>query len=257
MNTAWNPDLYLKLQQERTQPSIDLVSRIELEDPGRIIDIGCGPGNSTRVLRDRWPNAEIIGADNSEQMISVAKRDYPKNHWLLSDARKLSADEDYDLVYSNAAIQWIPDHEALLSHLLGMLRPGGALAVQVPRFGEMPIRRAIITVADRDRWRSAMEGSESALVYYPTEFYYDCLSARCAELSEWTTWYIHEMESHDAIIEMIKSTGMRPFLERLKVKSEKDDFIHEVLQEVRLRYPARPNNRVLFPFIRFFFIAYL
>jgi trans-aconitate 2-methyltransferase len=110
----WNPEQYLKFKNERTQPSIDLVSKIKIDHPKSIIDIGCGPGNSTQVLYQRWPEAEIIGLDSSEQMIKKAREDFPQQKWFLADASGFGSDRTYDLVFSNAALQWVHDHETLL-----------------------------------------------------------------------------------------------------------------------------------------------
>src|SRR6266542_994395 len=113
----WNPDLYLKFNKERIQPSIDLVSRIAINDPKSIIDIGCGPGNSTQILAERWPKARIVGVDNSPAMIEKAKKDYPHQEWCVLDAGKVLILETYDVVFSNATIQWIPDHERLMKRM--------------------------------------------------------------------------------------------------------------------------------------------
>src|SRR5208337_5518052 len=106
--SSWNPELYLKFKNERTRPSIDLVSRIDIEAPERIIDIGCGPGNSTQVLHGRWPLADITGVDKSEEMIKKASGDYPDQKWAVGDASSLKAETPFDVVFSNAALQWIP-----------------------------------------------------------------------------------------------------------------------------------------------------
>ena len=116
--SGWNPDAYLKFEQERTQPSRDLVSRIRLSNLKVIVDIGCGPGNSTHVLRDAWPKAKVIGLDNSKEMINKAKATYPECEWILADAADWQPHQKYDLVFSNATLQWIPNHAMLLSALV-------------------------------------------------------------------------------------------------------------------------------------------
>lgn len=131
-NKDWNPDLYLKFGKERTQPSVDLVSKIELINPSNIIDIGCGPGNSTQILYQRWPNSKILGIDNSEAMIKKAKQDYPSQEWELIDAEKKVIQGKYDIVFSNATIQWIPNHYELFKRLKSNLYENGVLAVQLP-----------------------------------------------------------------------------------------------------------------------------
>ena len=255
MSTTWNPDLYLKFQRERTQPSIDLVSRIELDRPTTIIDIGCGPGNSTSVLASRWPSSAITGVDSSEEMIAKASLDYPDWRWIRVDVRDLPSKPTYDLVYSNAALQWIPDHEALIPHLYGMIREVGAVAVQIPLFEGMPVRRAIAIVSERSPWRALMS-SIPPLVLREARFYYDLLAPVARSIVIWQTAYVHEMESHTSIVEMLKSTALRPYIKRIDDDSDRDLFLNEVTDEVTSIYPAQKNGRVLFPFNRLFFIAY-
>jgi trans-aconitate 2-methyltransferase len=255
MNTTWNPELYLKFQRERIQPSIDLVSRIALDSPATAIDIGCGPGNSTQVIADRWPSCTITGVDSSDEMISKARADFPQRQWLQVDVRDLPSHPSYDLVYSNAVLQWIPDHERLVPHLFGMVREAGALAVQVPLFDGMPARGAIDAVANRSRWSELMSGI-TPLVFHDAGFYYDILSEMTREIVMWQTLYIHEMESHASIVEMMKSTALRPHLSRIETESQQKQFLQQVAEEVASVYPVQRNLRVLFPFHRLFFIAY-
>jgi trans-aconitate 2-methyltransferase len=130
----WNPELYLKFDRERTQPSVDLVTRIDFDHPKKIIDIGCGPGNSTQILVQRWPYAEIIGVDNSPAMIERAKKDYPNQNWRMIDAGRDEIEGNYDIFFSNATIQWIPKHSELLKRFHNLLTDKGLIAIQVPQF---------------------------------------------------------------------------------------------------------------------------
>ncbi|MBN1687021.1 MAG: methyltransferase domain-containing protein [Spirochaetales bacterium] len=255
MSTQWNPDLYLRFQQERTQPSIDLVSRIELDAPRAVVDVGCGPGNSTQVLAKRWPASELTGVDSSEEMTAKARRDYPDRRWIHADVRDLPCEPRYDLVYSNATLQWIPDHETLIPHLFGMVRGPGALAVQIPLQEEMPVRQAIRAVAARARWMGLMAGI-SRLVVGSAGFYYDLLSPVARSVVIWQTAYIHEMDSHASIVTMLESTALRPYLARIDGEPERHEFLQEVTEEVSTTYPVQTNGHVLFPFHRLFFIAY-
>ena len=129
---AWDANLYLKFANERTQPAIDLVSRINLANPQRIIDVGCGPGNSTAILRQRWPGAAVAGLDSSPEMIAAARLANPEQEWILADAGAWQADAPYDLVFSNATLQWLPDHERIVRRLFDQVAAGGALAFQIP-----------------------------------------------------------------------------------------------------------------------------
>jgi trans-aconitate 2-methyltransferase len=188
-------------------------------------------------------------------MIAKASQNYPDWHWIHRDARDLPSQQTYDLVFSNAALQWIPDHEVVIPHLFRMVRETGALAAQIPLFEGMPVRKAIAIVADRSPWRALMSGI-TPLVLREPGFYYDLLAGVARNVVLWKTAYVHEMESHASIVEMMKSTALRPYVRRIDAESERDRFLHEVTDEVRASYPAQRNGRVLFPFHRLFFIAY-
>jgi len=253
--TTWNPDLYLRFEAERTQPSIDLMARIDIDEPDSIIDIGCGPGNSTNVLRQRWPGARIVGLDNSVEMIAKARKAYPQGEWRVADGATWSEPQAYDLVFSNAALQWMPDHAGLVRRLFGAVRTGGALAVQVPANHDSPIYQAIDRVADRPRWRGTMQGC-ARLVYREAGEYYDWLSALSGRVYVWHTVYYHVLANHQGLLEWYSSTGLRPYLERLTSAEERAAFQSEILDECRAAYPLQQDGKVLFPFRRLFFIAY-
>jgi trans-aconitate 2-methyltransferase len=252
--SAWNPDLYLRFKSERTQPTIDLVSRIDLVSPKSIADLGCGPGNSTAVLRQRWPQSHILGLDSSEAMIEKARRDYPEIEWKLGDAAAL--DGEYDLVFSNAALQWIPDHERLLSHLMSCVRSGGALASQIPMFKDMPLNLAIEAVASRSRWCEATRSCAALFTYRDPAFYYRLLSGLAGRIDMWTTSYYHVLDSRSALVDFCRSTGLKPYFERLSSDSARADFEGELSDELESRYELQSDGKVLFPFDRQFFVAY-
>lgn len=252
----WNPALYLKYEKERTQPAKDLISRIRKDDPARIIDIGCGPGNSTAELRKRWKNAQIIGLDNSEAMLEKAREDYPDLSWIAGDASgDLSHLGKFDIIFSNAVIQWLPDHKSLLERFFSMLQEGGVLAVQMPNTTFMPIRLAVQETAGEAGWRSYFENSKAELHYEEPGYYYDVLSSLTREVDLWETHYQHIVPGHEAIVEMYKSTGMKPYLAMLN-EGEQEAFARDVLEKIRKEYAIRRDGRVLFPFRRIFFTAY-
>jgi trans-aconitate 2-methyltransferase len=251
----WNPDLYLKFNKERIQPTIDLVSRIDLDEPGKIVDIGCGPGNSTQILAQRWPNAAITGIDNSPAMIEKAKKDFPNQSWKLLDAGKDALDEQFDLVFSNAAIQWMPEHAQLFERFYGSLNKHGWLAVQLPLFWDMPLGQAIRRVAQNSRWSTAVAGVDELFTIHAYPYYYDLLSQRFSSIDMWETCYIHIMDSHASILEMIRTTGLKPYLDKLEDENDRKEFEALVLDEITKDYPLQANGRVLFPFDRLFFTA--
>jgi trans-aconitate 2-methyltransferase len=252
----WNPVLYLKFNKERIQPSIDLVSRINYTDPGKIIDIGCGPGNSTQVLHDKWPDSYIVGADNSEAMIKKASEDYPDQKWILFDAAKDSVNEKFDIVFSNATIQWIPNHEHLIKNLADLLTAKGCLAIQIPLFLDMPIGKAIEEISGMKHWNFIPEQNNEKFTIHTPSFYFDQLNLYFGKADIWQTDYFHVMDSHSSILEMMRSTGLKPHLDRLHDECNKKEFEKQVLDSIKRDYPVQSNGKVLFPFRRLFFIAW-
>lgn len=255
MNKDWNPELYLKFNKERTQPSIDLVSRINFDKPEKIIDIGCGPGNSTRILNLRWPDSKIVGADNSPAMIEKAKKDYPEQEWRILDAGTHEFNETFDIVFSNATLQWIPDHSRLLKKFYNLLPDKGILAVQIPLFWDMPVGKAISEIAAESLWASLTKGVTEIFTIHDHSFYYDHLSEIFPSIDIWESDYIHILDSQLSILEMIRSTGLKPFLDRLATEAAKKEFEDRVLEKIIKDYPLQKNGKVLFPFKRLFFIA--
>lgn len=252
----WDPDLYLKFKKERTQAVKDLIFRIRKEKPERILDLGCGPGNSTVELKNRWQESDITGLDNSAAMLDKAKKDYQEFNWVLADANKeLTFLGKFDIVFSNAVIQWIPGHKKLLNNLFDILNPGGVLAVQTPNTSLMPIRIAIVKTASELRWQKYFEEMDGKVNYRELDYYYDILSPMANEVELWETRYNHIISNHRDIIEWYSSTGMRPYLERLDEKQQ-EEFKESVLTKIKKDYKTQQNGFVLFPFRRLFFIAY-
>ncbi len=255
--TDWNPNLYLKFEKERTQPVKDLISRIEKDRPARIIDIGCGPGNSTRELKNKWSKAEIIGLDCSSNMINKAKEHLPELKWVISDASAdLSHLGKFDIVFSNAAIQWIPDHEQLIPKLFSMLNETGILAIQIPNVTDMGINKALEKTLEDKKWNTYFNSTQSEVFYNSPQFYYDILGKLTSEIDLWETNYYHVMGNHYSIIDWYKSTGMRPYLDKLPNEVLRCEFINDILKFTEKEYNYQIDGNVLFRFRRIFFIAY-
>jgi trans-aconitate 2-methyltransferase len=251
----WNPSNYLKFRNERTQPSIDLAARINLINPETIADLGCGPGNSTKILADKWPSAKIVGIDNSPEMIKKARADFPDITWNLSDISALDDSNTYDIVFSNATLQWLPDHESLIPKLFTLISLGGVLAVQAPMNQNAPLHRALLRVAQSDRWRKFTGDCDCLVNYQSASYYYQILDALTSNFDLWETTYIHVLENHRGLIEWYKSTGMRPYLSALPDAAARSQFEDEVLEICKREYPVQRNGKVLYPFSRAFFIA--
>ena len=257
--SGWNPNQYLKFAEERTQPCRDLVARIAVTNVRRVIDLGCGPGNSTAVLRDRWPEAEFTGLDNSTEMIERARREYPSQHWIAGGISEWAtcSDDQFDVVFSNAALQWVDDHASLYPRLLARVAQGGALAVQIPGNIDALPHRLMREVAATSEWRGWFPpGKVREWHHHEMEFYYDVLAPTAARLELWATEYLHILPSAEAIVEWYRGTGMRPFLEVLEADADRERFMADYLESLRPHYPPRAAGGVLFPFRRIFLIAY-
>ena len=246
---SWSPSQYLKFSEERTRPCRDLAARVDLAAPHRIIDLGCGPGNSTEVLAERWPAAELTGLDSSADMIAKASAAHPEWTWVAGDIAQWAAGgHHYDLAFSNAALQWVPDHAALFPRLLAS---ADVLAVQVPGNWDGPAHRVMREVARR----YPLDGRVREWFTHDAAFYYDVLAPHAGRLDLWETEYIHVMDSAEAIVEWYKGTGMRPFLEALDSDADRARFTADYLATIRAAFPARPDGKVLFPFRRIFIVA--
>jgi trans-aconitate 2-methyltransferase len=253
---TWDADLYLRFANERTQPAIDLLARVGLDAPRRVIDLGCGPGNSTALLRGRWPEAAITGLDNSPEMIAAARRDGPEGEWVLGDIATWTAEEPYDLVFSNATLQWLPDHGALYPRLFAQVAPGGAFAVQIPVFHTTALQRVLLALADEPAWRERLGPATRALVAESPGFYYDALVSQAARVDLWETEYQHVLAGPDAIVEWISGTRLRPYLEALGDDADRRDFLARLRAGIADLYRPQRDCRVLFPFRRLFLVAY-
>jgi trans-aconitate 2-methyltransferase len=251
----WKPGLYLKFEKQRTQPAVDLAARIGIGAPKRIIDIGCGPGNSTAVLRSRWPDADITGLDSSPAMIKQATKSDNGTTWICADASgDLSALGRFDIVFSNAAIQWMPGHDKVLQQLFTLLEFGGVLAVQIPSTAQMPIHIALQTLSNSQKWGARL-GSVTTHSTFDAAYYYHILSALTSDVELWETHYYHVMEDHHALVQWYSSTGLKPYLDALKNETDRSEFLAEFEAATTKAYPAQDSGCVLFPFTRIFFIA--
>jgi trans-aconitate 2-methyltransferase len=253
---TWNPNQYLKFKNERTQPSLDLISRINLEKPETILDLGCGPGNSTAALRRRWPDAKVAGLDNSPEMIAAALKDFPGGEWILADVATFQPAAQSDLIFANATLQWLHQHETLVPRLFSFVKSGGALAVQVPANGDSPLAKAVFAVAARPAWRELAAGCEQLLNYRSPEYYFDILQTRGSHFEIRQTTYYHVLASQQGLIEWYRGTGMKPFPDRLPDDTARQQFEDEVLEKISSSYPVQADGRVLFPFKQSFFTVY-
>ena len=250
----WNPERYLAFGDHRTRPAIDLLARVALEAPARVADLGCGPGNSTALLCARWPEAEVLGIDNSAEMLAKARASGLPARWLEADLAGWTPQERYDLLYSNAVLQWLPDHAKLLPRLLAALRPGGVLALQMPRNFEAPSHVLLRAVADEGPWAPRLAAGLLRAPVAEPAWHYDLLAPQAAALDIWESEYLHVLEGDDPVLEWTRATALRPVIAALE-PAEQARFEAEYAQRLRAAYPRRADGRTLFPFRRLFIVA--
>jgi trans-aconitate 2-methyltransferase len=244
----------LRFADERTRPALDLLALIELAAPGRVVDLGCGPGNSTGLLRERWPEAAITGLDSSADMLATARRDHAGIEFVVGDIATWAPDARFDVVFSNAALQWVGDHERLLPRLIDAVAAEGVLAVQMPRNHDFATHRLMRQAAAEGPWRDRLADARDPSPVRPPEFYYDCLIGRCRRVVLWETNYIEVMDGIDAIVGWLHGTGLRPFLARLDA-AEQRLFLDRYAALLTEAFPAQIDGKILLPYPRLFFVA--
>ena len=251
----WDPDLYRLFEGERTRPAQDLLGRVDLVDPGMVVDLGCGPGNSTELLARRFPSAVTIGVDTSASMLDSARERLPDCRFMQGDIATWQPEDPVDLLYANASLQWVMGHEALVPRLFAMLRPGGVLAFQVPDNLDEPSHRSMREVAAEGPWADRLaQAAEARVKILSPAGYYDLLATGASQVDTWRTAYQHPMPSPAAIATWLRSTGLRPFLAPLAA-SEQTEFLARYEARIAEAYPARSDGFRLLAFPRLFVVA--
>ncbi|MEV6212587.1 methyltransferase domain-containing protein [Kitasatospora sp. NPDC051914] len=262
--TPWDPAQYLRFADERTRPLHELVARMPaLPAAPVVLDIGCGPGNSTAVLRERWPDAHLTGIDDSAEMLDTARTTgEPRAAYLLADARTWDpSDAAPDAIVSNATLQWLnpdgagrPDHLPLVARWAAALKPGGVLALQVPGNFDAPSHTLLADLRSSPRWREALgTGASRAGVHDPADYLHTLLGADCTA-DVWETTYLTLLTGPDPVLEWVKGTALRPVLARLADPADRAEFLAEYGALLREAYPAGEQGTV-FPFRRIFAVA--
>ena len=258
--TRWDPAQYLKFGDHRLRPALELLDRVPLQAPGVVYDLGCGTGAVTRLMAERWPGAAVYGLDNSAEMLAKAATEPSRVQWIEADIRDWQPDEAPDLIYSNATLHWLDGHGELFPRLIGLLNPGGCLAVQMPQSWPMPSHRLMRETLENGGPNGEALGSPSLIqavnrnwVAAP-EAYYDLLAPRAGSLDIWETEYLQVLEGDDPVLEWVKGTGLRPFLNGLD-DADRAVFLKEYARRLREAYPVRPDGKTLYPFRRLFIVA--
>jgi trans-aconitate 2-methyltransferase len=255
LRMTWSAAQYVKFEQERTRPVRDLVARIPNAEIVSAADIGCGPGNSTEILRERYRSARIVGIDSSPDMIKAARERLPDIAFEVAEIREWRPKESPDVILANAVLQWIPDHEALLPALIAKLKPGGALAVQMPDNLDEPSHRLMAEIAADGPWAAKLrDAGEARAQRHGAEWYFRLLRHEAPYVDVWRTTYFHPLAGAHAVVEWFKATGLRPFIDPLG-ESERKAFLARYEEAIAKAYPAEANETVLLPFPRLFFVA--
>lgn len=255
---TWNSTQYLKFATERTQPSIDLTARVALDAPTRIIDLGCGPGNSTAVVARRFPAAAITGLDNSTAMLATARQDFPQWTWLESGIAEWAETNSakFDLIFSNAALHWVPGHAALIPRLFAAVAPGGALAFQMPHSLADPHQRCMRELPSSPKWRVHFPVPPAAWQVEKAGFYYDALAPQAAHLDLWFTEYQLVFDGPEKIVDWHRGAALLPFLKVLPDDATRAEFVRDYLAAITPHYPPQADGKVLLSFRRLFVVAY-
>jgi trans-aconitate 2-methyltransferase len=251
---AWDDAQYLKFADARTRPAAELLARVPLDAPAHVVDLGCGPGNSTELLVQRWPSAQIIGVDNSEAMLVRARETLPKQRFVLSDLRTFRADTAVDVLFANASLHWVPEHEHVLPALLDTLAPNGSLAFQMPDNFQEPSHRLMRELILH--YVPDLSAVHTHPPIQPVSFYYDLLAPRAKRVDIWSTRYEQVVPNAAAIVEWFKGTGLRPYLEALTIDQRKS-FERDYEQAIDRAYPQRSDGQRLFSFPRLFIVCTL
>ncbi len=252
---AWDPDRYLTFGLERARPFADLLARIAAKSPSEVVDLGCGPGNLTGLLAERWPGARILGVDNSTEMITRARSLGQRVEYVAEDLRAWVPRRPVDVLISNATLQWVPDHLDLLPQMLSALADFGWLAFQVPGNFDEPSHAIRRDLAAESPYADYTAGAATPAAHDPA-VYYDVLAAvEGVAVEVWETTYTHVLSGPDPVFSWVSGTGARPTLQALPDRL-RESF--EVAYKERLAeaYPVRPDGTVLLPFRRVFAVAH-
>lgn len=250
---GWDPDHYLRFGGERGRPFVELLARVDLRAPARIVDLGCGPGTTTALLPRRWPGADVLGLDASEAMIKRARAaGVPGVRFERADLRAWEPDAPLDLIVTNAVLQWVPDHLALLPRLASWLAPGGVLAMQVPGNFDRPSHALLREVAADPRFAPHLTGVAVAAAHDAVT-YLHALHAAGLDVDAWETTYLHQLTGEDAVFAWVSATAARPVLQALP-GDLRERFASEYRARLRDAYPPGPRGTVL-PFRRVFAVG--
>ncbi|SDS54069.1 trans-aconitate 2-methyltransferase [Pseudomonas granadensis] len=253
---SWSAKQYVAFEDERTRPARDLLAAIPTADARTVVDIGCGPGNSTELLVQRFPAAKVSGLDSSADMIDAARQRLPQLQFEVAEIDQWAEAGPFDVIFANAVLQWVPDHATLLPALASKLSAGGSMAIQMPDNLNEPSHRLMREVATNGPWASRLTGAaEQRTDMASASQYFSMLRPYCARVDVWRTTYHHQLSGGAAgVVEWFKGSGLIPFLSPL-TEEERAQYLQQYLAAVEEAYPALADGSVLLPFPRLFIVA--
>jgi trans-aconitate 2-methyltransferase len=250
---TWDAEAYLSFEDERARPFHDLMTRVTLGAPRVVVDLGCGAGNLTETLAQRWPSAQVLGIDSSAEMIEAASQSAsPRVSFQLADLRDWRSDRPVDVLVSNATLQWVPNHLALLAGLVEQVSPGGQVAIQVPGNFDEPSHRLLHELAAESRFAEHTRGVVRPSAHGPEVYLTEFARLGCS-VDAWETTYLHVLSGPDPVLRWISGTGARPILTALPA-ALRTEFEREYAEALRRAYPEQQIGTVL-PFRRIFAVA--
>jgi len=253
----WDPDTYARFEAERDRAALDLLVRLPDDlDPRVVWDLGCGDGHHASLLKRRYPRAEVHGLEQSAEMLAGAAARDGTVHWHQGDIAAWAPEQPVDLIFTNAALQWVGDHDGLFPRLAGHLTPRGVLAVQMPMAFETRHHTLMRQVAADGTWAGALQDVPTIAPLLSPEAYYDRLSDSCGDIDIWSTTYLHALTGEDAVLNWMSGTALRPHLTALANTPDLKSAYLEALGEALSRaFPRRPDGVTLLPFPRLFLLA--
>ncbi len=253
---SWDPDIYARYAVYRDRPALDLLLQVPDDlAPRQIWDLGCGTGEHAALLAARHPAAVVHGLDSSAAMLAKARQRPGMVDWIQGDIGDFAPAALADLIFSNAALQWLDDHATLFRRLACALAPGGVLASQMPLSFDQPWHVEMRALAGEDPWRDRLAGLAGVRALASPGEYFEWLSAVCGQVDIWSTTYVHVLEGDDPVVDWMRGTGLRPYLDALSDPEEREAFLGAYRTRLASLLPARPDGRTLFPFPRLFIVA--
>ncbi|MHA2502926.1 MAG: methyltransferase domain-containing protein [Candidatus Kariarchaeaceae archaeon] len=250
---SWNVTQYELYENERLRPALDLLNAIPIT-PSKIVDVGCGTGNVTAIMKDRWPAATVLGFDSSPSMIEKARSGRDDIIWDQKQIEEWVPEEKYDLIFSNAVYHWLPDHPRLFERLFSYLSDGGVFAAQMPNNFDLPTHTTIEEVARENTWSIDLEPKLLGRPVGSTQQYYDIFQPLASTINLWETHYTHVLSGDDPVTEWIKGSALRPILDTLD-EEEKSLFLSRYRERIEQAYPKQTDGKTLLTYRRTFIVA--